>query len=158
MVKVFISHQRADSLTASNVALRLKTHHGIDCYLDVIDPYMVRGEELATHIRTELSKCTQLLTVMSGETQKSWWVPWEIGVASEKEYPLATYSDGITPPPEYLKKWPYLRNQSDLDHYARVSKSTEGEFIRKSQTQFREAARTATTRSFYGELRRVLGQ
>jgi hypothetical protein len=121
-MKVFISHQRADTAAAEHVARRLYSHHGISSYLDVIDPY-VNGsaESLADHIRTEMGKCTQLLAVVSHATLASQWVPWEVGVATEKNFPLATYTGTYTPPPEFLKKWPYLRSDTDLDAYARAS-------------------------------------
>ena len=78
MIKVFISHQSADATTARLLASRLKVHHSIDSYLDVIDPYINRsGEDLAAHIQEEMGKCTQLLAVVSEATKASQWVPWK---------------------------------------------------------------------------------
>jgi hypothetical protein len=37
-MKVFISHQRADSRRATEIAAYLKQRHQIDSYLDVVDP------------------------------------------------------------------------------------------------------------------------
>src|SRR6478735_11948042 len=122
MIKVFLSHQSADATTARYVARRLKDRHGIDSYLDVIDPYIGRpGEDLAAHIRAQMGRCTQLLAVVSESTKASQWVPWEIGVATEKDHPLATFSAGGALPPEFLRKWPYLRTDFDLDQYALAS-------------------------------------
>lgn len=107
MIKVFLSHQSSDSATAAHIAQRLRIHHSIDSYLDVIDPFMGRrGEDLAAHIQAEMSKCTQLLAVVSEATKNSQWVPWEIGVATEKSYPLATYLADYAAAPEFLRKWP----------------------------------------------------
>lgn len=159
-MKVFISHQKADAAVASQVAFRLKNLHGIESYLDVIDPYVGGPAELlADHIRTEMGKCTQLLAVVSTATLASQWVPWEVGVATEKNFPLATYTGTYALPPEFLRKWPYLKNHTDLDAYARASKSavTYRESFRTRSADAAAAARSSTS-YFYTELRRSIGQ
>lgn len=158
MIKVFLSHQSADSALAVSISRRLWDVHNIDSYLDVIDPNVRRGEDLADHIQAEMGKCTQLLAVVSEQTRSSWWVPWEIGVATEKDYPLATFSGGSSLPPEYLRKWPYLRNMNDLDHYANASKSGERILVQKRATLNEATARVVSTRNFYSTLRSSLGQ
>ncbi|WP_404373731.1 toll/interleukin-1 receptor domain-containing protein [Sphingomonas sp. MMS24-J45] len=159
MIKVFLSHQAADSVTAAQVARRLKVYHDIDSYLDVIDPYIGwRGEDLASHIRLEMGKCTQLLAVVSSSTLASQWVPWEIGVATEKDYPLATYTAGFGTPPEFLRKWPYLRSDADLDQYALVSKAARSSLLRKRAVLTEEAALSSSVGEFYSSLRGRLGQ
>lgn len=158
MIKVFLSHQSADSVLAGRIAYRLRTVHGIDCYLDTIDPNIQRGEDLAAHIRSEMGMCTQLLAIVSQKTATSQWVPWEVGVATEKDYPLATFAGDSVMPPEFLRKWPYLRSDADLDRYAAVSKQAESALQRKSMIYNRVDARRDTTREFYRELRASLGQ
>ncbi len=158
-MKIFISHQRTDSALALGISSRLKLQHGIDSYLDVIDPETPgAGDDLADLIRARLGTCTQLLAVISQATRTSWWVPWEIGVASEKEYPLATYSGGGATPPEYLRKWPYLRSDMDLDHYAMASKTASRDFATKRTYLNESAARARSTKEFYRSLRGSLGQ
>lgn len=157
MPKVFISHQQADSPAATRVAQRLKAHQ-IDTYLDVIDPTINgTGEALATYVRTQLGRCTQLLAVVSSSTRLSWWVPWEIGIATEKDFPLATYlSDASLP--EYLRKWPVLRNDQDLDAYAQASKSAQVLFESKRRVETASDAQRSSTQQFYRDLRTRLGQ
>lgn len=158
-MKIFVSHQRADSILATNIASRLRHIHGIDCYLDVIDPDTSRsGENLGEYIQNELGKCTQLLAVVSASTKTSWWVPWEIGVATEKHQPIATYAGDSTPLPEYLKKWPYLRDQRELDIYASVSQSTNNSFRSRKAYKSESLARLETTEDFYTAIRSRLGQ
>jgi MTH538 TIR-like domain (DUF1863) len=82
------------------------------------------GPDLADYIRAEMEKCTQLLAVISAKTRESQWVPWEIGVATEKERPLASFVNPHATIPEFLRKWPYLQSLPDVDRYAAVSKST----------------------------------
>lgn len=158
LIKVFISHQKADSAKAAAIAHRLKTQHLIDSYLDVIDPHTGKGEDLAAHIQAEMSKCTQLLAVVSEATRLSSWVPWEIGVATEKDFPLATFIDGTALPPEFLRKWPYLRTTADLDLYGQTSKTAERSFVAKRATLNEGVARVRSTREFFDTLRKGLGQ
>jgi hypothetical protein len=159
MIKVFISHQAADSQLAKQIADRLYYKHGISYYLDVVDNAISKpGEDISGHIQTELTKCNQLLAVVSFATQTSWWVPWEIGIATEKEYPLATYVSGPLAPPEYLQKWPYLRTEADVDRYAEASKGADHVSVTKSATFSEGATRTRATKEFYRIIRSSLRQ
>jgi hypothetical protein len=158
-MKVFISHQRADSTLALGIAGRLRIYHAIESYLDVIDPNVAStGDELADHVKSELGKCTQLLAVVSEATRTSWWVPWEIGIATEKEFPLATFAGGSAAVPEYLKKWPYLRTEADLDRYAEASKSAARDFASKLSYLTESVARERSTKGFFRVLRASLDQ
>lgn len=158
-IKVFLSHKNEDMEVAGAIAFRLRHHHQIDVYLDVIDGNLDKnGPDLADYIRDEMEKCTQLLAVISSKTSESQWVPWEIGVATEKERPLASF---INPPaviPEFLRKWPYLQSLQDVDRYAAVSKSTR---ILQESTQRRTTASIAKRtafREFHTSLKAQLGQ
>lgn len=158
-MKVFISHQKADSQIALGISRRLTTIHSIESYLDVIDPNVGSdGDDLADHVRAELGKCTQLLAVVSEATRTSWWVPWEIGIAAEKDFPLATFAGGSTPLPDYLKKWPYLRTDADLDRYAEASKNTVRDFTTKLGYLKESVARERSTKEFFRVLRASLHQ
>ncbi len=133
--------------------------HFIESYLDIIDPLASEaGDTLGEHVRQQLGICTQLMAVVSPNTRESWWVPWEIGIATEKEYPIATYAAEYCELPTYLKKWPYLRSETDLDTYARISKATESDRAIKQSYLGEAAARTRTTREFHQSLKRALGQ
>ncbi len=159
MIKVFLSHQRNDAGLAAQIARRLTVQHNIDSYLDVIDPFIDSpGEDLAAHIRAELGKCNQLLAVISETTRSSQWVPWEIGVATEKSFPLATYSSAHSLPPEFLRKWPYLQSEGDLDEYAHASKLADRTFIQKRAMLSEGTARLRSTDEFFRTLRARLGQ
>lgn len=160
MIRVFISHQRADSLLATQIAGHLRLNHQIDSYLDVIDPGATRGEDLADHIRNKMSGCTQLIAVVSPATSSSQWVPWEIGVATEKDFPLATFSNTTALPPEFLRKWPYMRTFAELDQYALASKFASASYSqrRRTFTESIQASTKASTHQFYANLRSRLGQ
>ena len=159
-IKIFISHQSQDSIQALKVKEHLQIRHGIECYLDVIDPNLRKGEEIADYIRTELDKCSHLLAVVSSATKNSWWVPWEIGVATEKDCPLATFGGNIELP-EFLMKWPYLRQTADLDKYAEVVKQTyrAGKVGGLEHFSSRSSAKSSIDiKQFYHNLRSKLGQ
>jgi hypothetical protein len=158
-MKVFLSHQRADAPKASEITARLRVHHGIESYLDVIDVQMGKpGPDLAAYLRREIAKCTHLLAVTSFATRESQWVPWEIGVATEKDYPLATFADYTSAVPEFLAAWPYLRTMSDVDAYARAAKSTNQTFELRKRTITEASARQETSAIFFEALRRDLNQ
>lgn len=156
-IKVFISHKQVDAPQAKYIADRLKNVHQIDSYLDVIDSVINKtGEALADYIREQLGRCTQLLAVVSPATKDSWWVPWEIGVATEKDYPLATYGGSATLP-EFLQKWPVLKNDQHLDLYAQASKAGDRAFQGKRLLNEALAHRSGT-QEFFRTLRGALGQ
>jgi hypothetical protein len=158
-IKVFLSHQKADGAKAAEIAQRLTTKHGIQSYLDIIDPYLGRpGEELAKHIRDEMGKCTQLLAVVSFATKESQWVPWEIGVATEKDFPLASFANYTSAVPEFLRSWPYLRTLEDVDKYAEASKRGQTVYVQKRATLTESAALRSGSQTFFSDLRRSLGQ
>jgi len=160
-MKVFISHQKADSILAGKISAYLKVHHQIDSYLDLIDPNASQaGDQLGEYLRNEMGKCTQLMAVVSENTKGSWWVPWEIGVATEKDHPIATFAGDNTVLPEYLKKWPYLKTESNLDAYARASKLALSEYNRRKSYSFEsaESRQNSSTQEFYRSIRASLGQ
>jgi hypothetical protein len=98
------------------------------------------------------------MAVVSANTKESWWVPWEIGIATEKDYPISTYAAGNCDLPSYLKKWPYLKSEADLDIYVKISRSAERELAVKQSYLTESVARSMATKAFHQSLRRALGQ
>ncbi|MCW5775356.1 MAG: toll/interleukin-1 receptor domain-containing protein [Phycisphaeraceae bacterium] len=156
-MKVFVSHKQEDSAAATRVADRLRTNRA-DVYLDVIDTSKPRGEDLTEYLRERLAQCTHLMAVVSEVTKVSWWVPWEIGVATERRYPLATFAAGRCDLPEYLRKWPYLVSDSDIDTFVRVSRATESLVEHEVRYKTAEVARATYADRFFRDIRRALGQ
>lgn len=157
-MKVFVSHKKEDRLIAGAVAERL-SRNGAEVYLDVIDPDAHRaGDDLADYLRTALASCTDLMAVVSAKTKESWWVPWEIGVASEKEYPLSTFAGDNCELPLYLKKWPYLKTLSDIDTYVRVSKAARSAVANRHGHKTASQIQPLFVKQFYASIRAALGQ
>lgn len=148
--KVFVSHKDLDSAIARVVAERLESNN-FKVYLDIIDEDAKDGPELADYIRQKLSECDKLIAVVSAETKYSWWVPWEIGVATDRDFLIATYAAGETDLPSYLKKWPYLKNLLDVDEYVKQ--------VRNSELLIQKSYRAASvSQDFHINLKKALKQ
>lgn len=74
---------------------------------------------LTSHLKAKLSECTHLTAVISNNTKFSWWVPFEIGLATEKDFPISTVVSYTNRDqlPDYLWKWPVLETAGDLEQY-----------------------------------------
>lgn len=123
--KVFISHKNTDTSIAEGVARRVQAC-GLDVYLDLIDSALDKdGPDLTDYLLSKLDECHQLIAVVSSETKLSWWVPWEIGVGSEKGLHMASYAGEYITLPDYLKKWPVLKSYADVDLYCKYSERNQ---------------------------------
>lgn len=125
MIKVFISHRSVDSADAKAIANELRKMN-IPYYLDVLDSNTIKnGKQLTNHIKAEINDCTDVIVVMSYTTKYSQWVPFEIGMATEQEMPIATFLKDTTELPEFLSYWPRLKKAEDIRQYVLIRKSTE---------------------------------
>ncbi len=156
---IFISHKKEDSVAALRVAETLKLQ-GHTYYLDVVDNYInKKGDDLAAHIRTELGKCDCLLAVVSSATKASSWVPWEIGVATEKDYPLGTYVIDNTPPLEFMLKWPVLKTRDHLLAFGTALGKIELRKKALEQSRFAsQDAKRSAVREFHEAVMKSTGQ
>ena len=147
MIRVFISHKNVDEREARSVASRV-TANGLDVYLDSIDPALGKtGDDLAEYLLSRMGECQQLIAVVSVVTRTSWWVPWEIGVGSEKGFGMATYSESPVSLPDYLKKWPSLHSLGDIDKYCTHSKRRGDRVGRDVRTYYTESVRLQMRKS-----------
>ncbi|MBN8531023.1 MAG: toll/interleukin-1 receptor domain-containing protein [Alphaproteobacteria bacterium] len=148
----FISHKKEDASNAQKVYNILNAKHGISCYLDVLDEEAKDGPSLTDYLKDKLRTCNNLIAVVSTTTQASWWVPWEIGVASERNYPLATFAIQPATLPTFLKKWPYLSNDNDLDKYAQTIKEFAAPLMESMAVQ------KSASKNFFETLNKRLGR
>ncbi|WPZ22270.1 toll/interleukin-1 receptor domain-containing protein [Sulfitobacter faviae] len=145
--KVFISHKNTDAALATKVARRIQAN-GLETYLDTIDDALVKdGPELADLLLARMSSCQQLIAVVSSQTKDSWWVPWEIGVGSEKGFRMASYSESYISLPSYLEKWPALHTDGHIDLYCQYSKQTEVVVNRRIREALTEERRMQVRKS-----------
>lgn len=103
----FISHKDQDTRIALIAAQCLSDHQGKSVYIDEMDDALkVKGPSLGNYLRKVIGKGKSLFVVVSHETLKSWWVPYEVGVgqALEREGSVLKKRDDVNLP-EYLKYW-----------------------------------------------------
>lgn len=154
-MKVFISHKKEDYLVAQEV-LRILKAQLVDVYLDLLDGQIaLKGEALTNHIKKKLNECTDLLVIMTERTKDSWWVPFEIGMAAQKDFPVVNYLKAGIVLPDYLTYWPRLKNETDLLKYIEVKKKlNQTILLEKSLGKF--TASESETARFYRELKAVI--
>ncbi len=155
---VFVSHKAEDTRAATAVAARLRVNE-LDVYLDSFDPDATDGPDLDDYLRTTMRRCHGLMAVVTANTVRSWWVPWEIGVASERDMPMATFSHDNTDIPSYLRKWPYLTQLSQIDQYAQTARRMVRERrTRIEKGEVRGMAEAVSGSRFNRVLKGALGQ
>lgn len=159
-MKIFISHKKEDEETALAVQKALIDAE-VDAYLDVLDNITAYdGEKLTKHIRKKLRECTDVIVILSSNTKKSWWVPFEIGMATEKDMPIANYLISHEVLPEYLEYWPRLKSRQDVLKYVEVRNKVERQvLLEKSYSNSyyqRIDGGMSETQRFYAELKKYL--
>lgn len=93
-MRIFISHKLEDAATANLIAKELQEIK-VECYLYLLDNSITEnGKALTDHIHANLNDCTDIIVVMSNITRFSQWVPFEVGMAAQKDMPTATF-EGI---------------------------------------------------------------
>ena len=162
MLKVFVSHKNTDQDLAQDVAARVR-QNGLDIYLDSIDPALQEsGSDLADYLLVRMNECHQLIAVLSLATVESWWVPWEIGVGSEKRFRMATFARTFVDIPGYLKRWPVLRSMRHVDLYCERSKRADQSVRTAKRGLYSEAAQLSAERTnastFHRDLRAELAR
>lgn len=159
-MKIFISHKKEDEREAKKIRDKIISY-GEDAYLDVLDDEVCEtGEKLTRHIKNELHACTDIIVVLSQNTKKSWWVPFEIGMASAKDMPIANFLISSEPLPEYLEYWPRLKELDDIRKYIQTRNRVILEQYVGEKTmdmQYRvDSSMMSLTEKFYKELKKVL--
>lgn len=118
---VFVSHKSNDTERAVQIAERISMK-GLSAWVDVADPTVKDGPDLADYIRLVLQSSRSLLALVTSATKNSWWVPFEIGIAFEKEKLLASYGNR-TDLPSFLYKWPNIQTDTQLDRWCQEVRS-----------------------------------
>lgn len=135
---VFISHKKEDSVAATKIYNYL-AEKGVKAYLDVLDPATRTASDITELILSRLNICTHLMAVLSTKSKDSWWIPFEVGAASNAHHRISTYKTEYVPEPEYLTKWPIMSKVEHLDRFVYLYKS--------DSAVLNEASRKFTTAS-----------
>jgi hypothetical protein len=157
---VFISHKTTDNLIAKKVYDRLVSYHGIDCWIDDVDPEIANSRNssrITSLILDRLDSCTNLLAIVTENTKESWWVPFEIGVARKAPRAITTFTNMYSwQLPEYLHEWPVLKGTDAIDTFAKFYKQQK-QMIKEAQI-YRFSKSRIPVDSFHNILKSALGQ
>jgi len=117
---VFISHNSKDKPMANAVA-NILTDMGVDIYFDAKDRILQNASAsdndavIVKCIEDGLDKSTHLLGLITTNTFRSWWVPYEIGGANGRNKGCAHLIDSnVNDLPSYIKVKPVLIDISSL--------------------------------------------
>lgn len=157
-MKIFISHKQEDGQVAEEILQSLKLLE-VDAYLDILEgTIMLDSERLTEHIKKRLNGCTDILVVLSEKTKQSWWVPFEIGMASQKDMPIVNYLNTGVQLPEYLSYWPRLKDSVDIKKYVEAIKDRQQEILLEKGMYdiHKYASYESKTKKFYNNLKSKL--
>ncbi len=138
---IFISHKKEDKGKALGLEKYLK-ERDIDSYVDVLDSE-INPTNVTERIVDNLRRTTHLIVIFSEHTTKSMWVPFELGVAYERDSGIGVlkWADSEQSKiilPEYLNEFPVM-NQSDIDKYIDLYKKPR-RIVATESYDFSEAA------------------
>ena len=111
---VFVSHTTSDHLLAGEVASCIKSF-GLTAWVD--SEHFAPdddGPSMASKIKDVIGRSYSLMAVVTTATSNSWWVPFEVGVASEKERYLSTYGKTTVSLPSFLEAWLRVIDHNEL--------------------------------------------
>jgi hypothetical protein len=159
---VFLSHRTADDSLAQTVAHRLIFTHQIECYLDDVDKQANKPgakDGITSLIVRRVNECTNLLALVTPNTQGSWWVPFEVGVARQAPRAISTYTSvAANQLPEYLTEWPVLRGENGIDKFAYYYKLQQAAIRTVLKDKTASASALSAIDTFHKQLRTALGQ
>lgn len=121
---IFISHKSEDKEKAIAIGQYILNHSNIDVYLDINDDGLQgavknsNDKKIVMHIERALSVSTHLLCLITDKTEKSWWVPYEIGFAKKAYKSLASLRlKGVEDIPSFLKIEKVLMGTNSFNNY-----------------------------------------
>ena len=86
---IFLSHISVDKKAAIGIGEYIIQNSNIDIYLDIYDielqQAVIDGDNAAItrFIENGLNESSHVICVLSNNTKKSWWVPYEIGFSKQ---------------------------------------------------------------------------
>ena len=120
---VFVSHKSDDSAQAVEIA-RFLDRRGLSAFVDVLEIKGAKDDRsLDKKLRDIICASKSLLTVVSEKTKESWWVPFEVGIAFDRDKflgsALLVHNVEL---PLFLENWPVARTYDDLARWAKMVK------------------------------------
>ena len=149
---VFLSHKREDKAKAMGIAKYLGAK-GIICYVDVMDAALQTTDDITATLMRRVEQCTHLMAVISAYTERSWWVPFEVGVGTHADKRITSYQADRVELPLFLQKWPILKSTRDLNLFAQSYKIDLSVPVTEGRAP---APRIRTAGQFHSELKASL--
>ena len=153
---VFVSHTTDDDNLADSVANCIRGC-GLTAWVDF--DYLAPhddGPGMASKIKRVIGRSYCLLAIVTNATNASWWVPFEIGVASEKDRFLSTYGNPRLRLPSFLSAWPRVKDQTELRSWCADIAQMKAKYVPTTGRGIVEMA--ATQRSDYTSAMRALAR
>ncbi len=157
-MSVFLSHRKADAAVTRSIRLSFVLND-VKCYIDELDEQIKKTDDITNLIMKRVNECSHMMVVVSENTQGSWWVPFEIGVASRADRRITTYNyrENIRLP-DFLTKWPILKNDDDLNEFIKLYKKDMAVPITEGRTFAKAAYSISEADVFHRELKRLINQ
>jgi TIR domain len=121
---IFLSHISVDKAAVIEIANYITARGDIDVYLDINDQELqqaaIAGDavRITGFIERGLSNSTHIMCLVSSDTVRSWWVPYELGFAKRSGKPLSTLRLKDTVElPAYLEISEIIRGTKSLNQY-----------------------------------------
>jgi len=157
-MSVFISHRHCDSSIAYQIAEELKKYRITPSIIDIKDD--IDGILITDIILHELNKCTHLIAVISDDTVGSWWVPFEIGIATQGDKRIVSFDKSYEELPGYLRKWPVINEYYQLKYFVNRF-NQDNIFVGRIQENILEKSASLSVKTaseFHNSLKSDLGQ
>ncbi len=157
---VFVSHTTEDDDVAEEVAECIRSF-GLSAWVDSdhLDSKH-DGPSMASIIQGVIRRSYCLLAVVTSATNESWWVPFEIGVASDRKRYLSTFGDPRVLLPSFLAAWPRVRDHAELHLWCsevKKKKATHRPIIHESYVEVASAQRSSYASDMRAMARRFPG-
>ena len=148
---IFLSHISIDKNIAQNIGNYIMQNGDLDIYLDIYDEELqqaaAKGDpfKVTELIEKGISESSHVMCLVSENTVKSWWVPYELGFGKNgrKEISTLTLKNTVTLP-DFLKIGKILRGTKSLNVYLEeICNATRKSLLQESSYANLVAAATA---------------
>lgn len=149
---VFVSHTTTDDILANTVANCIRS-----CDLtawvdsDFLEPHD-DGPGMASKIKQVIGRSYCLLAIVTSATSESWWVPFEIGIASQTNKFLSTYGSPRVTLPSFLSVWPRVKDEAELHSWCALIKQQKATYMPTTHRGYVELATSQAT-NYTSEMR-----
>jgi len=123
---IFLSHISVDKQSVEGIADYIMEKADIDVYLDIHDHELQRAVnrgdsvEITALIERGITNSTHAMCLISEETIKSWWVPYELGYAKKAGKKISSLKlKGAVELPAFLKIGELIHGTMSLNEYIR---------------------------------------